>query len=86
MFLLTLLGACQALPPKAERGEIDLSSWDFGDHGSVSLRGEWQVFWNALLDPGALAQTPVDEPSEWTRLPAAWNGQVAGGRPFRGSG
>lgn len=36
--------------PIAEKGVIDLTNWDFGELGTVALDGEWEFYWNQLLD------------------------------------
>jgi len=61
-----------AAPPVAENGVLDLRSWSFAGDGNVSLAGDWQFFWQALLAPGQAAPVgysyrPV--PSFWTEYP-----------------
>ena len=85
MFLAGLLLACgsvsepQAQQPTASDGAIDLSDWDFGRDGPVDLIGEWELYWEQLLDPvtpADAAQTPRDG---FLDLPAMWNGSEIDG-------
>src|SRR5688500_18279687 len=79
VLLYALVNQTQEIPePKANRGEIDLSEWDFTHNGSVRLNGEWMFTWkeddlpepdfNALLAKG----TPMP-------VPGIWNGKAVGG-------
>ncbi len=52
--LYTLSGCAQKKPadfPKAQKGVIDLSSWDFDRDPSVTLKGEWEFYDRQLLSP-----------------------------------
>lgn len=52
--LYTLPGCAQKKPadfPKAQKGVIDLSSWDFTRDPSVTLKGEWEFYDRQLLYP-----------------------------------
>ncbi|MCY6354279.1 sensor domain-containing diguanylate cyclase [Clostridium sp. ZS2-4] len=35
--------------PKAEKGEINLTQWDFQNNGIVCLNGQWELYFNELL-------------------------------------
>ncbi|HWR30894.1 MAG TPA: 7TM diverse intracellular signaling domain-containing protein, partial [Negativicutes bacterium] len=35
--------------PRAVKGVMDLSEWDFSTGGTVPLNGEWEFYWNQLL-------------------------------------
>ncbi len=56
--------------PKAVKGILDLSSWNFTDNGSIPLSGEWSFNWHEFIIPGA-----GDLPStEFIDVPGIWNG------------
>ena len=38
-------------PPQAVDGVLDLSAWDFEKDGLVKLDGEWEFYWEQLLEP-----------------------------------
>ncbi len=68
-------------PFRAEQGVIDLAGWD--GSGRIALDGEWEFYWNELLQPG---ETPRGERS-WMEVPGVWSGSRAAGaeRPVYGA-
>lgn len=45
--------ACQKKdiePPKAQKSYLDLSNWDFRSNGELELCGQWEFYYNQLLD------------------------------------
>jgi signal transduction histidine kinase/CheY-like chemotaxis protein len=72
-------------PPRAENGVINLRSWDFTHHGSVSLDGNWEFSWNQLLTPGDFAAARPDDLG-FLAVPATWNRQVWKGIKLPGRG
>ncbi len=38
--------------PTASNGILDLRDWDFEKDGPVALSGEWELYWNQLLEGG----------------------------------
>lgn len=66
-----------AAMPRAVAGHLNLSHWVF-DESSVFLDGDWEFYWNELLDPSSFAGGP-GSPEEsggaaplYSRLPALW--------------
>lgn len=72
--------------PKAVGGYLDLSGWDFDQGGVVQLDGEWDFYWNQLIDPGELAKGDAPRPTGTIQVPGTWNDQVARDGIFRGHG
>ena len=72
IFTLNKLAAYN--PPSnvvAQKGVIELSSWDFNNDGYASLGGQWQFYWQQLLTPEDFASnTPA---SSYIEVPMAWN-------------
>ena len=78
LILLTLLagllfGACtnKERPsefPKAEKGYLDLSNWDFETYGSLELSGEWAFCWEQQLET-----LPTGEFTSFKNVPGTWN-------------
>ncbi len=62
--------------PKAQKGVLDLKSWDFADHGKLELEGEWEFYWNQFLEPTQQA----DKPDNFTyeQVPGTWLGSQQG--------
>lgn len=81
LILVTGLMGCAANvdAPRVQRGVLDLSAWDFAEHGPVALRGEWEFAWMESYDPGALpwdGQAPV---RDFLTLPGLWQGETQAG-------
>jgi len=60
------------ITPKAVKGVIDLSSYDFTS-GPVLLEGEWAFYWNKLAEKGNLEQFTESEPDCYAPVPAYWD-------------
>ena len=77
--LLCLFGCRQqpgGTPPTAAvRGVIDLSDWDLNRDGPVKLSGEYEFYWQRLLDPPDLAHPPASGRTGYIHVPQAWSGQ-----------
>ncbi len=72
--------------PRAEKGNIDFSNWNFKKDGSVNLNGEWEFYWNRLLGPEAFSVGKFPEKDGYIKLPGSWNGYVLNGQPLSGDG
>lgn len=51
--------------PKAEKGELDLTQWDFQKDGIIPLTGQWEFYYNKLLSPDDFKN---DESLKYTTL------------------
>jgi PAS domain S-box-containing protein len=60
--------------PKAVKGVLDLSDWDFEKDGPVKLNGEWEFYWEKLLKPKDFDQESIPEMTGFFNIPRAWNG------------
>ncbi|MBF0395662.1 MAG: response regulator [Desulfobacterales bacterium] len=86
--LITLLNfiACSynnsdKISPKAQKGILDLQNWDFEKHGIVNLNGEWEFYWEQLLDFKNLPQK-----AGFINIPSIWNGYSVNGKKLSGDG
>lgn len=69
--ILFLFTGCKGIKnQKAKEGILDLTNWDFIDHGITNLNGEWEFYWNQLIDPKDTVDN--NEPS-YAVLPGVWN-------------
>lgn len=59
--------------PKAVGGELDLSTWDFAKQGIVNLDGQWEFFWQQLLQPADVKRTKEAYQAELVHVPDKWN-------------
>ena len=56
--------------PRANKGVLDLTQWDFASDGPVKLSGDWKFYWNDfILD--SLNPSKVD--SGFMEVPGLWN-------------
>jgi len=62
--------------PIASAGEIDLESWDFTQHGIVTLSGEWTFFPNMLFEDIQQADREKLE-AKTIMVPGDWSEQVS---------
>ena len=72
--------------PRAAKGQLDLSKWDFDTDGPVRLSGDWEFHWEKLLRPD---ETPSGEPHEgatFIRVPGIWNGHRVSEKKIPGAG
>jgi len=77
----------QAGPPRAARGILDLRSYDFDRMKPVQLDGEWEFYWERLLEPSALREGPDRPAAEYFDVPGIWNDrQAPGGGRIGGDG
>jgi len=74
LFLGYSIGFCQDLP-SVKNGELDLRRWNSIEQPAVSLRGEWNFYWNKLLlskdlqTHGAPSHIQLSKP--WNEQPVA---------------
>lgn len=73
--------------PQAVRGLLDLRDRSFGDADYVRLNGEWEFYWNALLEPGDFAggAAATLQPERIT-VPSSWDSIAIGGQRLPDSG
>lgn len=86
-FLLAgaLLAACDSRSianpsPRAAKGVIDLSSWDFSHDGPVKLHGQWEFYWGTLNEAGPLKPGATPPLTGYIKVPSIWSEQKIGTR------
>lgn len=55
--------------PVAVRGVIDLTEYDFNAHGPLELRGEYEFYWNQMLNP---ADENIRGEMIYMQVPGSW--------------
>ena len=79
-----LVASPAVVAPIAKQGLLDLSDWDFSWDGNVSLRGDYEFYWEQLLDHrDIMAETPdtfVFVPRRWAGTNV--KGEIIGGQGF----
>lgn len=72
---------------EAVQGVQNLREWSFGNNGIATLNGQWEFYWDQLLNPDQIAALQDQErPRHWIDLPQAWNGQEVDGERISGMG
>lgn len=71
IFILLLLTGCDSISstPKADNGTINLKEFDFMGKANADLDGQWNFYWNRLLEYQDLG---TEEP-DTTYVPDTWN-------------
>lgn len=78
--LIFFIGCEVRHPPYAIKGDIDLGHWDFNQQDNISLDGQWEFYWQQLLDPVDFSSNPQPAPVQYINLPGFWNNQKIGDR------
>ncbi|MGZ7442337.1 ATP-binding protein [Paenibacillus sp. TH7-28] len=66
---------------RIRNGVLDLSSWDYEQHGRINLDGDWEFYWHKLLSPDDFAPMGKDKPvyDALMEVPSTWNGKRVNG-------
>ncbi len=59
--------------PRAVRGTIDLTTWDFNRRGATGLDGEWEFYRDRFLLPGDFIKPEANDQRRLIRVPGGWN-------------
>jgi two-component system sensor histidine kinase ChiS len=78
LFLFSGCGVRQHTP-RAVSGQIDLSGWDFERNGNIGLDGEWEFYWQQLIEPVEFSSDSFAAEPAVMDLPKFWNRQTVGG-------
>ena len=65
--------------PAAEKGVLDLRSWNFERNGAVMLDGEWEFCRGRLLDSSGFAKSGNRDDCGFIRVPGLWKDQMIDG-------
>jgi signal transduction histidine kinase len=88
--LFVLAGCRQSFPsktqPRAVRGVLDLSDWDFETNGPVDLAGEYEFYWKQHIQPEGREGRIPPVLSGYIEAPGSWNGYVVDGKKLSGDG
>ena len=58
--------------PKAIKGVLDLREWSFEESGNVTLNGEWELYWNQLLQHSNFNTPPLPVASGFVQVSSVW--------------
>ena len=62
-----------SLAPKAVKGVLDLSNWDFHRDGPITLSGEYAFYWNQLNNPQDYSSGSVPPKTGFIDVPGFWH-------------
>jgi two-component system sensor histidine kinase ChiS len=103
IIFLFCLGNCTDLnkkkPPKAVKGVLDLTQWNFEKDGTINLDGEWEFYWKEFVPPDSLPMENEElkikngknssfliHHSSFITVPGSWNKQIINNVPIDGDG
>lgn len=69
--------------PIAEDGVINITQRNFQNQ-DVLLHGNWEFYWDTLINPGEFDKLSDKELLTYIRVPAAWSSKKAGSFPIKG--
>jgi predicted carbohydrate-binding protein with CBM5 and CBM33 domain len=65
---------CQA-NIQAQKGVLDLRTWNWTKNGISDLNGEWEFYWKSLYTPSSFDSAKI-EPSAYSKVPGFWNSLI----------
>jgi len=91
MAYLIFFSAClndspRRIAPRAVKGVLDLSNWDFKKDGPVDLNGEWEFYWMQQLRPEDFKKTAPVRKKAFIKVPGYWKGYELEGMKLPGYG
>jgi len=91
ILFLFFLTACnyhiqKRIPPKAIKGVLDLTDWDFKRDGPVDLSGEYAFYWKQYFNPSDFSKPILPQKTGFIRVPGYWNGYEVNGQTLHGDG
>ena len=66
-------GYAASRAPKAVKGVVDLTGWNFETDGIADLSGEYAFYWRQHLSPTDFAAAKVPQPTRFMPVPSYWN-------------
>jgi len=85
------LGACnhnfqEKSPPKAIKGILDLTDWNFKIDGAVDLSGEYEFYWKQHLEPSDFDRPILPQKTGFITVQGFWNSYELNGKKLPGDG
>ena len=78
--------ATRSIAPRAVKGVLDLTDWDFTKDGPVDLSGEYEFYWSQHLLPSDFARPNLPPKTGYIEVPAYWKGKTYNGLKLPGYG
>lgn len=86
--ILILISGCQidVEQPIISEGLLDLSGWNFETDGIISLKGDWEIYWEQFISPEDFNDRNFSEPAGYIYAPAKWDNYIFQGEKVGGAG
>jgi len=68
------------------KGEWNLVEADFDPEKAYPLNGEWEFYWDKLLEPGDFANKTLPAMDGYMKVPGSWSDRQAGAKVFPAHG
>jgi len=76
----------EKIPPKAVKGILDLTDWNFKSNGVVNLSGEYEFYWKQHVIPQDFDGPNPPQKTGYINVPGFWNNYVLNGKKLQGEG
>ncbi|HSQ84432.1 MAG TPA: hypothetical protein VLM43_06865, partial [Desulfobacterales bacterium] len=63
----------EKIPPKAVRGILDLTDWNFKSNGVINLSGEYEFYWKQHIIPQDFDGPNPPQKTGYINVPGFWN-------------
>ncbi|MFD0695135.1 ATP-binding protein [Paenibacillus sp. GCM10027628] len=89
--IVALVSLLHALPVHAQEGPVwspgvlDLTSVDIPHMSNLPLEGEWELYWQQLLDPMGIQEGMATKPA-YVKVPSKWGSYTLEGKPLSNQG
>ena len=74
------------IPPRAVKGVLDLTDWDFKADGPVDLSGEWEFYWQQYLMSQDFTSKTAIRKTSFIKVPGYWKDYELDGKKLPGYG
>jgi len=69
------------ISPRAVKGVLDLTDWDFQKDGPADLSGEYEFYWRQYLSPSDFSKESLPEKTGFIKVPGYWKDyEIEGGK------
>jgi PAS domain S-box-containing protein len=76
----------ERIPPKAVKGVLDLTDWDFKRDGPINLVGEYEFYWKQHVEPVEFLNATPPHKTGFISVPSYWNSYEVEGKKLSGYG
>jgi serine phosphatase RsbU (regulator of sigma subunit) len=87
---LLIISSCsksKKFKPVVEDGLLNLTEWNFEKDGALKLNGEWEFYWNMLLNPEDFKDSNlISQKKEYFLVPNKWNNDSINNIPLSSNG